>query len=998
MRIVCLIYCASGFVSLAYQVGWFRILVDRFGSTNLTFGFVVCNFIGGLGAGSLASRPLTEWISRHARMTPRLRVYGAVEMLVAATAMLTLLLPHIPASMWGIFAYRLSGNVYCPAGVYQLSQLLITTLCVFIPCFFMGVTFPLLCSVFSADARFPSKLYGWNTLGACSGVLACEFFFLPLLGHGRTFLLTILINLALGLFFLFAGGIVQTASDVTSTTSAPAAASKPHGRRRKQVKPKRLTTVPTYPMSLALTCAVMSGLLTGALEADVLRRLQFLGCRSGASMSFVSFWAILAIFLASWTVRSFPHLQLRSIKAAFLLALVCYLFAWHFASPLRAWANATDRASVINALPRDSTGALAAFEFFYFKYGMRALLLFTGLFVFPAFYLVSLLFPNLCNALQATRRHLGIVAGVNTLAFCAGMFAFTWLAPRASVFYSFKLFMWFFAILVVLLITVPVAKSVAAWKPAAAALALVTACAAVPASFDAHSLPPSSPAAKYPVRAMKSNGAYTTFVVEDPMGDVLFFDSHSMSGTNSVAQQYMRLMAHFPLLLHSGPKQALLICFGVGSTASAIASHGSIQRIDIVELNDKVLETAPEFAATNRNVVRDPRVNLFHDDGRHFLDVSHRQYDLITSEPPPPMDHGVYRLYSRQYYESVLDHLAPGGMMTQWLPIGQMPRPAVELAVSTFVAVFPHSLLFVGHDRNYIMLGSNAPVDLANAEVRFPESGDVMRDLRAMSISRPIGVIARIIKGDRALRREFADFPVISDQHNDFSHLFHNPHEFALITYDPVALLGELRTERLQMHEVLRKTILHLGRLKMVVPDFPESALMSVRAEGAKEVRLADVDWYRIGRLFREALQAMHQGHSHKAISLAKLALRISAELPHMVKLLGTLQTDSGLYEAALHTWRKLQSLEPDNADGYHGAGWVLLRLHQYDDAIGQLNRAVQLNPRNPNSHKALGDALASVGRLSDAVSAYDMALSLDPTYEAAKRSKELAVKRMGGP
>ena len=87
-------------------------------------------------------------------------------------------------------------------------------------------------------------------------------------------------------------------------------------------------------------------------------------------------------------------------------------------------------------------------------------------------------------------------------------------------------------------------------------------------------------------------------------------------------------------------------------------------------------------------------------------------YDLITSEPPPPLAGGVYRLYSREYYEQVLDHLNPEGLMTQWLPEGQMPQAAIELVVRTFVEVFPYSLLFVGSGDHLILLGSPAPLDL----------------------------------------------------------------------------------------------------------------------------------------------------------------------------------------------------------------------------------------------------------------------------------------------
>ena len=79
MAKIYLLYCLSGFVSLGYQVVWFRIYADRFGSTNLTFVLVLCNFILGLGAGALASRRLTDRLATALHVGDRLRLYGIVE-------------------------------------------------------------------------------------------------------------------------------------------------------------------------------------------------------------------------------------------------------------------------------------------------------------------------------------------------------------------------------------------------------------------------------------------------------------------------------------------------------------------------------------------------------------------------------------------------------------------------------------------------------------------------------------------------------------------------------------------------------------------------------------------------------------------------------------------------------------------------------------------------------------------------------------------------------
>ena len=69
----------------------------------------------------------------------------------------------------------------------QMTQIGTAMLCVRIPCFFMGVTFPLLCNAFldtPRSARLPFVLYAWNMLGACTGVLTCQFVLLPHVGHG----------------------------------------------------------------------------------------------------------------------------------------------------------------------------------------------------------------------------------------------------------------------------------------------------------------------------------------------------------------------------------------------------------------------------------------------------------------------------------------------------------------------------------------------------------------------------------------------------------------------------------------------------------------------------------------------------------------------------------------------------------------------------------------------------------------------------------------------
>lgn len=877
-RLVCLLYCLSGLLGLGYQVVWFRILVERFGSTNLTFALVVVNFIGGLGLGSLCSGRLAAALARGLRLRGPLTVYGALELLIFAVLGLTALTQVFPLHFGGSFPYQPHDGIFQQTLPYRLGKIAYTMVMVFTPCFFMGTTFPLLCRVFPDDARFPSTLYGWNTLGACLGLLCCEFFFLPRVGYDQALWILMALNLLLGLFFLLRGG-------------AWAEGDKP--RFEHEHAHEKNPQAAISPSAL-LACAVASGLLCGALEGDVFQRLRFVSFRHAAAMSFITFWAILAIFLASWTVRAWRGLRFSLLRFSFAAALGVYALTQHYAYRLLDWSADT---------PLLPTELLKQFAMI-------------GIFVLPAYFLVSLLLPFICNRLQGGGRGLGRVYGVNTIAFCLGLLAFTWGATQVSIFYSFKVLMGLFTLLALFLFTLRAARPVGVWRPAAFALALAALCLATPRGFDRSFFRPGSAPATLPVRAMKSNGAHTTYVVQAPDGDRLFFDSHSMSATNATAQCYMRLMAHFPLLAQPAPRTALLICFGVGNTASAIAAHPSIRRLDIVDLDDKIFETAPEFARTNGRVDRDPRVRLIHDDGRNYLNATAQTYDLVTSEPPPPLQEGVYRLYSREYYEAVARHLTPQGMMTQWLPIEQMPQETVEEAVSTFVSVFPHSLIFVGAETNLILLGGKAPLELGNIERRFAAAPRVRADLAALGIVSPLQLLARIVQGPATLRRIYGARPVISDQRNDLAYLVFSPRR-ATVAYDPAGMLEEIGAGALaggaglQVGADLRAICLNLALLRSAVPDFPERVLMTVRDTRPQGVAFAGADWKAITDLNGFAAEALAAGRTQEGAQFLERSLALAGEQARVLLELAGAQRRLGQPDEARATLARLKALHP---------------------------------------------------------------------------------------
>ena len=129
-----------------------------------------------------------------------------------------------------------------------------------------------------------------------------------------------------------------------------------------------------------------------------------------------------------------------------------------------------------------------------------------------------------------------------------------------------------------------------------------------------------------------------------------------------------KIMAHLPLAFLSHPPQnALAICFGMGTSYRSLMSWNI--PVTAVELVPSVPDLFWYFHADAQELLNSPRSNVVINDGRAFLERSPQQFDVITIDPPPPVEAaGSSLLYSTQFYATIRQRLRPGGILQQWLP------------------------------------------------------------------------------------------------------------------------------------------------------------------------------------------------------------------------------------------------------------------------------------------------------------------------------------------
>ena len=206
-----------------------------------------------------------------------------------------------------------------------------------------------------------------------------------------------------------------------------------------------------------------------------------------------------------------------------------------------------------------------------------------------------------------------------------------------------------------------------------------------------------------------------------------------------------------PALFHTRPRSILVVGFGAGVTAGSFTLHPGVERIVVCEMEPLVPPIATRyFGKQNYNVLNDPRTTVIYDDARHFILTSREKFDVITSDPIHPWVKGSATLYSKEYFELVKQHLNPGGIVTQWVPLYESDVATVKSELATFFEVFPNGTVWGnengggGYDTVLLGQADAAGIDIDELEKRLssPEYPRVARSLYEVGFHSSLGLLA----------------------------------------------------------------------------------------------------------------------------------------------------------------------------------------------------------------------------------------------------------------
>jgi len=682
-RLVLAIFILSGAAGLMYEVVWSRQLVLVFGNTTQAVSTILTGFFGGLAVGSFLGGRLAD------RVRSPLRLYGAIELLLVVVVLLTPVTFRLLHEAYrGVFP-SIEGQPI----VLALIRFVLAVLALAPATVLMGATLPTLTRHLSRDRHLAAafgRLYAANTLGAIVGTLAAGLVLIEVFGLTGTLVIGAGCSAAAGAVALLLSREAEPAEPADPLRAArwtPTDSSTAHGRR------------PT----LALLLAFVSGLTSLGYQVLWTRLLS-----SGTGNSTYVFTLILGTFLIGITIgaTAFALTRRRLQQPIALIAMAQVVVA--------AVAIAGLVLVIGHPSPIDPGRALEA---------AQAVLVPILLVVLPATIVMGFTFPTASTLLGDDPARIAASAGRLLAANTTGAITATFAIP-------------FFVIPAV---GSPNAVALLALVNVGTAVALVASRSVAASMSQATRL--GTGVAALIVTVAIVGGVVTPGAIVDPsvarIHDVraTLFASHedeiaSVQAGATVTQQLWvtgtamtlltvdaKLMPVLPLTLRPQSTTAATVAFGMGSAFRGALIAGL--KTEAVELVPSVPEMFQYFYPDAPAVLANPNGKVIITDGRNHIELTTETYDIIVTDPPPPIfSSGASVISSLEYYQAGHARLNAGGIMMQWVPYGAS-LDEFKAHLRTFRTVFPHvSMVFGPGGYGMYMMGSDQPMVFDDATIR----------------------------------------------------------------------------------------------------------------------------------------------------------------------------------------------------------------------------------------------------------------------------------------
>ncbi|HET7028582.1 MAG TPA: fused MFS/spermidine synthase [Candidatus Limnocylindrales bacterium] len=677
------IFVLSGVAGLVYEVVWARQLVLVFGNTTQAISAILTGFFAGMAIGSWVGGRIAD------RVRNAVAFYGGLEVVLAVVAIATSV------------TFRLVGDVYRGAFVslesepvaLALVRFALALLALAPATVMMGATLPTLTRALarrsSGLSSAFSRLYAANTIGGIAGTVLAGFVLIELVGLSWTLAFGAACSLIAGVGAL----VVSRRPDLRPALEPPERSAAP-------TEPRARRTV-SRP-GLALSLAFASGLTSLGYQTLWNRLIG-----SGTGSSTYVFSLILAVFLVGLAIGALIFTRLRN-RGTDVVALLAF-------SQVAVAGLAIVGMSLIAANTSSPLGLEFGFARLLTDFAFPTVLV-----VLPTTILLGITFPATSALVAEDERRTGTHAGgllaANTLGAIVGTFVLPFFVIPAIGSPASLGGLALVNLGTGLALAARSAREGHRWLAPAGFGGLVVVLLVVAIATNRTFVDPS-------VTRIARAGGTVYASTEDEIASVQAGDFGGVKqiwvagSSMTVITIDTKLMPILSLALRPAAKTILTVAFGMG-TAYRNALIAGLDT-EAVELVPSVPGMLGWFYPDAPAVLANPDGTITIADGRNHVELTPKRYDIIVTDPPPPIETaGVSVIASLEYYLAGRSRLTSGGVMMEWVPNDET-IDEFRTQVRTFAAAFPHVLVAIGPGgHGCYLFGSEAPLAFDEAGLR----------------------------------------------------------------------------------------------------------------------------------------------------------------------------------------------------------------------------------------------------------------------------------------
>ncbi len=243
----------------------------------------------------------------------------------------------------------------------------------------------------------------------------------------------------------------------------------------------------------------------------------------------------------------------------------------------------------------------------------------------------------------------------------------------------------------------------------------------------------------------------------------LFVDGQNVSGTDPVLIADSKMLAHLPLLFAEQPESAVTVGYGTGTTSGSMLRHG----VDVhaVEIEEKIIETAPLFGKVNNHSYRHPNLNIVMDDARSYLDIVDEKFDVIVTDVTNLKYKRNSYLYTKEYFEIIQNALTDKGIAAAWLPVGGLSFKDLKILIATFDKVYEHTTVwyFNQYPTHFIIVMGTPEKTSVNLNQIARDMKPVAVDLQTIQVDNKFEIASMLLLGEQDVDRMVAGEDIHTD-------------------------------------------------------------------------------------------------------------------------------------------------------------------------------------------------------------------------------------------